>query len=44
MFQQVTVQVKIDCGRHFKLCAAPHEGISEAASVYVLLKLKDANR
>lgn len=44
VFQQMIVQVKIDCGRHFRLCAAPQEAISEAASIYVLLKLKEANR
>lgn len=44
IFQQVIVQVKIDCGRHFKLCTAPQDAISEAASVYVLLKLKEANK
>lgn len=43
VFQQMIVQVKIDCGRHFRLCAAPQEAISEAASIYVLLKLKEAN-
>jgi len=44
VFQQVIVQVKIDCDRHFRLCAVPHESISEAASIYVLMKLKDADR
>ena len=44
IFQQVIVQVKIDCDRHFRLCVAPHESISEAASLYVLMKLKDADR
>ncbi|XP_065912722.1 sterol regulatory element-binding protein cleavage-activating protein-like [Dysidea avara] len=41
--QQVVVQVEIDCIQYFKVCTSRYEAIREAASIHVLLKLKEAD-
>jgi len=42
--QQVVVQVEIDCIQHFRTCTSHYEAIREAASIFVLLKLKESDR